>query len=86
MIFTIILMGKIMEEQLVLFGKRLQYLRKEKELSQEQLGLSCGLDRTYISGVERGTRNISLLNILKIAGALNLDAAELMKFGGAKHG
>lgn len=75
-----------MEEQLVLFGKRLQYLRKEKELSQEQLGLSCGLDRTYISGVERGTRNISLLNILKIAGALNLDAAELMKFGGAKHG
>ena len=73
-----------MEEQLVLFGKRLQLLRKEKNLSQEQLGLSCGLDRTYISGVERGVRNIGLLNILKIARALEIEAAELLKFGGQK--
>lgn len=69
-----------MEDKLSLFGKRLQFLRKQKGLSQEQLGLSCGLDRTYISGVERGVRNISLLNILKLAESLEVEPAELLKF------
>jgi transcriptional regulator with XRE-family HTH domain len=59
------------------FGDRLRNLRKQKGLSQESLALACDLDRTYIGGVERGERNISLLNIYKIAAALGVPAKEL---------
>jgi len=59
------------------FGERVRGLRKQKGLSQESLALACGLDRTYIGGVERGERNISLLNIHKIAGALGVKAKDL---------
>ncbi|MEQ6341654.1 MAG: helix-turn-helix domain-containing protein [Gammaproteobacteria bacterium] len=59
------------------FGERVRELRKQKGLSQESLALTCGLDRTYIGGVERGERNISLLNIHKIATALGVPAKEL---------
>ena len=59
------------------FGQRVRELRKQKDLSQEALALACGLDRTYIGGVKRGERNISLLNIHKIAGALGLPAKDL---------
>ena len=59
------------------FGARVRELRKQKGLSQEGLALACDLDRTYIGGVERGERNISLLNIQKIAEALGVSAREL---------
>jgi transcriptional regulator with XRE-family HTH domain len=59
------------------FGQRVRELRKQKGLSQEALALVCDLDRTYIGGVERGERNISLLNIHKIAVALGVPAREL---------
>jgi ribosome-binding protein aMBF1 (putative translation factor) len=59
------------------FGKRVRELRKLRGLSQESLALACDLDRTYIGGVERGERNISLINIHKIAQALGLKAKEL---------
>ncbi len=59
------------------FGERLRVLRKEKSLSQETLALACDLDRTYIGGVERGERNISLVNIHKIAAALGVQAKDL---------
>lgn len=59
------------------FGARLRDLRKRKGLSQEALALACSLDRTYIGGVERGERNISLVNIYKIADALSVDVKEL---------
>lgn len=48
------------------FGQRVRELRKRKGLSQEALALACDLDRSYIGGVERGERNISLLNIHRI--------------------
>jgi len=60
-----------------LFGERVRELRKHKGLSQESLALACELDRTYIGGVERGERNISLINICKIAEALGVNAKEL---------
>jgi transcriptional regulator with XRE-family HTH domain len=59
------------------FGERVRELRKQKGLSQESLALACDLDRSYIGGVERGERNISLLNIQKIADALGVSAREL---------
>jgi transcriptional regulator with XRE-family HTH domain len=59
------------------FGERVREMRKRKELSQESLALACGLDRTYIGGVERGERNISIVNIHKIAAALNISPKEL---------
>ncbi|MDC5413969.1 helix-turn-helix transcriptional regulator [Acinetobacter baumannii] len=55
------------------FGIRLAELRKQKGISQEKLALESGLARSYLSGVERGQRNISLLNIYKIADTLGID-------------
>lgn len=54
------------------FGNRVRELRKRKGISQETLALICELDRTYIGGVERGERNISLINIHVIANALGV--------------
>ena len=56
-----------------------QKYRKAKGLSQEAFAGLCGLDRTYISGVERGIRNISLLNIQALSSALGISMAELMQ-------
>ena len=69
-----------MDEALLLsnFGDRLRTSRLTLGLSQEKLALDCGLDRTYISSVERGKRNVSLLNIHKLAAALGIQAAELL--------
>lgn len=64
-----------------LFGKRLSALRKEKKSwSQEQLAYESGLARSYVSGVERGVRNISLKNICKLAETLEINPAELLMF------
>lgn len=59
------------------FGNATRRLRGDKGLSQETLAELCGLDRTYVSGVERGVRNPSLTNILKIAAALKVRPSEL---------
>jgi transcriptional regulator with XRE-family HTH domain len=59
------------------FGDRLRSLRLAKGLSQEALAHNCDLDRTYIGSVERGERNISLVNIHIIAAALGVSVAEL---------
>ena len=61
------------------FGQRLRTIRQKKGMSQETLALSCELDRSYIGGVERGERNISLINIHKIAAALGVEPWELLK-------
>jgi transcriptional regulator with XRE-family HTH domain len=54
------------------FGKKVQEERLKHGLSQEKLAEIAGLDRTYISSMERGRRNVSLLNIIKVASALSI--------------
>lgn len=63
------------------FGQRVRELRTEKGLSQEALALACDLDRTYIGGIERGERNVSLVNIQKIAVALEVAVRDLFSEG-----
>ena len=65
---------------LILFGKRLASSRKELGWSQEKLALDSGVARSYLSGVERGKRNIALLNIVRLAETLGIPAKELMDF------
>lgn len=62
------------------FGDRVKEIRLEQNVSQEQLGALAELDRTYISGIERGLRNVSLINIARLAVALNVTPAELFQF------
>ena len=64
---------------LVRFGERVRELRKKAGLSQEQFAERCKLDRTYVGGIERGERNVSLRNIAMIARALGVTIAEVMK-------
>ena len=61
------------------FGERVRARRQELGLTQEQLAEACGLHWTFIGQVERGRRNISLHNILKIAAGLQLDPGELVR-------
>jgi transcriptional regulator with XRE-family HTH domain len=61
------------------FGARLREARRATGLSQEAFADLCGLDRTYISGIERGQRNVALRNIEVIAAALGLTVSELTK-------
>ena len=67
------------EPALVRLGENIRLLRKDKEISQEELAHQANLDRTYISGVERGDRNPTILSSLKIARALDVDLTVLMK-------
>lgn len=60
----------------VLVGSRIRELRKERNISQEELADLAGLDRTYITSVECGRRNISIVNIEKLAIALGVTIGE----------
>lgn len=62
----------------LLFGERVRAFRALLGLTQEELGATAGLHRTYIGGVERGERNVSLLNILRLSKALGVDPSELV--------
>lgn len=57
-------------------GKRLRELRLEKGLSQEKFSFECGLDRTYIASIEQGKRNVSVVNIEKIAISLDISISD----------
>ena len=60
------------------FGKRLREVREEAGISQETLAELAGLHRTYVSSVERGKNNISLVNIERLALALGVSMRDLM--------
>lgn len=61
------------------FGERLRNLRKVTRLSQEELADRAGLHRTYVGAVERGERNVSLVNIVKLARALKVAPSTLLE-------
>jgi len=64
----------------ILFGRHLASLRRQRGWSQESLALESGLARSYLGGVERGQRNIALVNICRLAQALGLPPSELLNF------
>lgn len=64
---------------LIKFGENIRDSRKKQKLSQEQLSFKADLHRTYIGMIERAEKNITLLNIEKIATALEVEIIELLK-------
>ena len=60
-------------------GDRIRKLRQERGLSQEKFANLCELDRTYIASIEQGNRNVSLVNLEKIARAFGLTLSELFE-------
>ena len=70
---------ELKEKILITFGERVRKYRKEKGLSQEQLAFKAGLHRTYIGMIERAEKNITLLNIEKIANSLNVEISQLLE-------
>ena len=65
-------------EELVLLGLRIKSLRESRSMTQEQLGFESGLDRTYVSDLERGNRNLSYTGLTKIAKGLNISISEML--------
>lgn len=63
----------------VRFGKRIKQLRLSKGISQEKFAIAIGMDRTYYASVENGKRNISIVNIEKIAKGLDISLEELFR-------
>jgi len=59
------------------FGRAVRRIREEQKINQEEAAERCGLHRTYYSGIERGVRNVSLLNIEKVAKGLKKTLPEL---------
>ena len=64
----------------ILFGLRIKELRLKAHISQVELSFRCGLSKNYISDVERGTRNISLKAISKLAYGLHVEIKDLFTF------
>lgn len=60
-------------------GKRIKEIREKAEMSQKDLAYSSDLDRSYIASVESGQRNISIVNLEKIANSLGVSLSELLK-------
>jgi Predicted transcription factor, homolog of eukaryotic MBF1 len=67
-----------MSDLLVSFGLAVRRARTERGISQEQLAAMSGLDRTYVSGLERGKRNPTLATQERIAAALDVRIADLV--------
>ena len=70
------------DNSLVLFGAAIRSLRKEKEISQEALAYLANIDRSHMGKIERGERNVTVLNIIRIAHALDCRPSELFAQAG----
>jgi transcriptional regulator with XRE-family HTH domain len=68
-----------MEDVRLRFGKGIRKRRQKMSVSQEEFADRCGLDRTYIGGIERGERNVGLVNVEKIAKAFRISLTELFR-------
>ncbi|MGV1033889.1 MAG: helix-turn-helix domain-containing protein [Microbacteriaceae bacterium] len=68
--------GDLERSQRIAFGARVRELRQAKGFSQEGFAHHVGLDRTYVGGIERGERNVSLDNIHRLAEALGVSPAD----------
>jgi transcriptional regulator with XRE-family HTH domain len=68
-----------MEDIRIRFGKAVRSRRHKLGISQEEFADRCNLDRTYVGGIERGERNLALLNIEKIAKAFRISISELFR-------
>lgn len=68
-----------MSEQLRRFGLNVRRLRQAQGLSQESLASLAGLHRTYVGGIERGERNVTITNVIKLACALDVEPARLLE-------
>jgi transcriptional regulator with XRE-family HTH domain len=67
-----------MIKELYQFGTQVRKLRQARNWSQEEFATKAGLDRTYIGGIERGERNVSLRNIWRLAKALGVKPSDLL--------
>lgn len=84
-LFTLTLRGVAMDTLILeRVGRRIRDLRKQAGLSQEQLGEIAGFHFSYIGGVERAEKNITLINLERIADALNVSIIELFEYTGYK--
>ena len=78
--------GRTDSDPRLLFGRNLRRFRLSSGISQEELAFRADLDRTYVSSVERGHRNISIQNIFRLAAALGQDPRELLAPDSGAHG
>ena len=67
------------DPSLTKFGENIRRLREMKGISQEKLAELSGLHRTYVGGVERGERNVGLINLVRLARALGVSPSDLVK-------
>jgi len=68
------------DDYAALFGKKLSEIRAEKGISQDKLALKCDVARSFIGDVERGKRNLTLKNIIKLSVGLEILTSDLLAF------
>ena len=73
-------MGSFHDQYLKRFGENLKKIREAKGISQRALASSCNVDHSHISRIEKGEKNITVLTILELAGALEVKPKKLLDF------